>query len=325
MSLAFATARLVLAMALALVASRAAPAPGALRLAARIEVPGVEGRLDHLAYAPDANLLFVAGLGADRVQVIDLGSSRPAHQLRASEPQGLAYSVTLHRVYVANGHAGTVEAFEGSRRVAAARDLPNADNLRLDERAGLLYVGYGRALAALDVRTLAVTRRFALPGHPEAFELSGSRVHVNVPTVGVVVVLDRVAGTTAATWSVAPAAANFPMAADAGARRLFVATRRPAQLLVFAMESGERVAEVPICADADDLLVGGASQLYAICGDGHIDVIRASAPDRYELSQRVASADGARTGLFVPSLRQLFVAAPARRARQAAVLVYDVE
>jgi hypothetical protein len=65
--------------------------------------------------------------------------------------------------------------------------------------------------------------------------------------------------------------------------------------------------------------------VFAICGDGHVDVIRASAPDHYEVSQRVATADGARTGLFVPALRRLFVAAPARGDRQAAVLIYDVE
>ncbi|MGZ5178843.1 MAG: YncE family protein [Ramlibacter sp.] len=317
--------RLVLAMVVALSMARAAAAPGDLRLVARVEMPGVEGRLDHLAYAPGANRLFVAGLGADSVQVIDLGTSRPASRLQASEPQGLAYSAALRRVYVANGRAGTVEAFEGSTRVAVARDLPDADNLRLDEPSGLLYVGYGRALAALDGRTLAVTRRFPLPGHPEAFELSAGRIHVKVPTARAVVVLDREAGTTVATWSVAPAGANFPMATDASARRVVVATRQPPGLLVFDMETGHRVAELPLCADADDLFLGGGGQLYAVCGDGHIEVIRAGASGRYEVGQRVSTAEGARTGLLVPALRRLFVAAPARGGRRAAVLVYDVE
>lgn len=325
MRVAFAILRLVLAMVGALSMAAATSAPGELRLVARIEMPGVQGRLDHLAYAPGENLLFVAGLGADRVQVIDLATSRATQRLPASEPQGVAYSVALHRVYVANGHAGTVEAFEGSARVAVARDLPDADNLRLDERSRLLYVGYGRALAALDLRTLAVTRRFALPGHPEAFELSAGRVYVNVPTARAVVVLDPEPGTKTVTWSVAPAAANFPMALDVSTHRLFVATRQPAGLLVFDIDGGRRVAELPICADADDLLPGSAGQLYAICGDGHVHVIRASAPDRYEVDQRLATADGARTGLFVPALRRLFVAAPARGNGPAEVLIYQAE
>ena len=319
-----ATVRLVAAMAFAFAAAGVAAA-GELHLEKRIEMPGIAGRLDHLAYAPDANLLFVAALGADSVQVIDLGTSRPAARLVASRPQGLAYSVALHRVYVANGGAGTVEAYEGSTRVAVARNLPDADNIRLDERSGLLYVGYGSALAALDVRTLAVTRRSALPGHPEAFELSDDRVHVNVPTARTVVVLDRDTGTTAATWTVAPAGANFPMAADAAAHRLFVATRQPPGVLVFDMESGRQVARLQTCADPDDLLRDGKDRIYAVCGDGHVDVIHARAPDVFEVTQRMATADGARTGLLVPALRRLFVAAPARAGRQAAVLVYALD
>lgn len=316
--------RLVAAMAFTLAAASVA-AEGELHLERRIEMPGVAGRLDHLAYAPDANLLFVAALGADSVQVIDLAATRPAARLGASKPQGLAYSVALHRVYVANGGAGTVAAYEGSTRVAVARKLPDADNLRLDERSGLLYVGYGSALAALDVRTLAVTRRSALPGHPEAFELSGDRVYVNVPAARAVVVLDRNTGATAATWPIAPAAANFPMAADAAARRLFVATREPPGVLVLDMESGRQVARLQTCADADDLLRDGEDRIHAVCGDGHVDVIHARPPDRFEVSQHVATADGARTGLFVPALRRLFVAAPARQGRQAAILVYGLE
>lgn len=317
--------RRVLAMGVALSTALAAAGPGELHLVGRVEMPGIEGRLDHLAYASGTNQLFVAGLGADAVQVIDLGTSRPMQQLRVSKPQGVTYSEALKRVYVANGHSGTVEAFEGSTRVGVAHDLPDADNLRLDERSGLLYVGYGGALAALDARTLAVTRRFALPGHPEAFELAGDHIYVNVPPVNAVIVLNRDAGTTAATWNFASASANFPMAADLAASRLFVATRRPAGLVVFDMNSGRRVAELPICADADDIFVGGGEQIYTVCGDGHINVIHASSPNRYRVTQRVATLDGARTSLFVPALRQLFVAAPARGDRQAQVLIFGVE
>ncbi|HEY1225960.1 MAG TPA: hypothetical protein VGF26_01440, partial [Ramlibacter sp.] len=190
---------------------------------------------------------------------------------------------------------------------------------------GLLYVGYGSALAALDMRSLDVAHRFALRGHPEGFQLSASRIHVNVPAASAVVVLDLATVTTTATWSIAPAAANFPMAIDATTRRLFVATRRPAGVLAFDPESGRRIAQLPICADADDLFVGAGGQLHAVCGDGHVDTIRESAPGRYEVSQRVATAEGARTGLFVPALRRLFVAAPARGRQQAAILVYQVK
>lgn len=318
-----ALAGFLIAVAFAFAPTLSEAAPADLHLVARIELPGIRGRLDHLAYAPDTNLLFVAGLGANTVQIVHLAASHAAAQLPASEPQGVVYSAALHRLYVANGEAGTVEAFEGSTRVATARDLPDADNVRLDAGSGVLYVGYGHALAALDLHSLAVAQRFPLPGHPEAFELSGSRIFVNVPTAAAVVVLDRKTGTTVHTWTIAPADANFPMAVDASAHRLFVATRRPTELLVLDSESGRRIADLPICADADDLILDPGGRLYAICGDGHIHVIRASGPERYQVEQSIATAPGARTGLLVPELGRLFVAAPARDGRGAAVLVLE--
>ena len=65
--------------------------------------------------------------------------------------------------------------------------------------------------------------------------------------------------------------------------------------------------------------------LYAVCGDGHVAVVSRLEGDPYEVIQRVETSPGARTGLFVPTLKTLFVAAPARGATSAAVLVYRVE
>jgi hypothetical protein len=161
-----------------------------------------------------------------------------------------------HRVVVASGGSGRVEAYESAPAAVASVDgLEDADNVRFDARADRVLVGYGHALAVLDAKTLAVTRRTELPGHPEAFELepSGSRVYVNVPSAGQIVVVDGQSGTIASTWPVTGAAGNFPMALDASANRLYVATRRPALLQAYDTMTGKRVSELPIGADPDDL------------------------------------------------------------------------
>jgi len=210
--------------------------------------------------------------------------------------------------------------------VATARGLPDADNLRLDDASGRLYVGYGRNLAVLDARSLALLRRYELPGHPEAFSLSPDRIYVNVPTARAVVVLDRDSGKTVSTWSIEPAAGNYPLALDAAAHRLFVATRRPPTLRVLNTDSGQLVSQLAICADADDIFFEPSRQrLYAICGDGHVNVIRASTSGPYEMEQRIETSAGARTGLLVPELGRLFVAAPARSGHAAEVLVFAMD
>jgi len=318
--------RLLLPWALAALAcGMAAAQTAALHLAATIELPGTTGRIDHLAYAADSKLLYVAALGADTVEVVDLNARRRLRRIAgAREPQGLAYAPGLG-LFVASGQGDEVLRLEGDQLRTLASGLADADNLRLDVATGRLYAGYGKALAVIDARSGAVLQRLALPGHPEAFEVAGERIYVNVPGAGLVLVLERASGKVLAQWPVAPGRSNFAMALDTASRRLFVATRSPPQLLAFATDSGDRVSSFPVCGDVDDLALDAAQHtLYAVCGDGQVLAIATHDPSRPQPRQTIESAPGARTGLWVPELRTLFVAAPARGARNAAVLVYEV-
>lgn len=324
MSLRALSKRLLIAVVAALCCELAAAPPNPLSLVATIELPGTSGRLDHLAYAADRNLLFVAGLGADTVEVIDLLARRRLRRITGvREPQGLAYAPGLG-LFIASGQDDQILRVEGDHVRALVSGLPDPDNLRLDASAGRLYVGYDNALAVVDARSGAVLQGFALPGHPEAFEVAGGRIYVNVPSAGVVVLLDQVSGKAIAQWPVAPARGNFAMALDGSSRRLFVATRSPPQLLSFATDSADRSQPLLVCGDVDDLALDqGQHTLYAVCGDGHVASIDTQDASRAQLRHTVNSAPGARTGLWVPSLRTLFVAAPARGGRNAAILVYE--
>jgi len=116
------------------------------------------------------------------------------------------------------------------------------------------------------------------------------------------------------------------MALDESTQRLFVATRQPALMLVYDTTTGKRMAELPLCGDADDLFYDSQRrQLYAVCGEGVVDVIRQRDPDHYEFAQRVQTSNGARTGLFVPRLSTLFVAVPSHGGSSAEIRVYRIE
>lgn len=64
-------------------------------------------------------------------------------------------------------------------------------------------------------------------------------------------------------------------------------------------------------------------RIYVIGGGGFVDVIQQKDPDHYERIGRIQTAPGARTGLFVPEWKQLFVAVPHRGAHPAEVRVYE--
>jgi hypothetical protein len=204
--------------------------------------------------------------------------------------------------------------------------LKDADNVRYAAAEGLVYVGYTSALAVLDGSAAKLVSRIELAGHPESFQLehSGTRIFVNVPSARQVAVVDRQKGAVVATWNLDGKRANFPMALDEDSRRLFVATREPPALLIYDTRDGELVADVPISRDADDLFFDRKrKQLFAICGEGVIDVIRQQDADHYDLAGQVHTERGARTGLWVPAQRRLYVAVPARNSAAAEIRIYE--
>jgi hypothetical protein len=150
-----------------------------LVLGQRVELPSVDGRIDHMDIGLEGNRLFVATLGAGSVEVIDLRAGKRIARIQPlHEPQGVAYLAGAHRLFVTNGASGDVQAFAEGKApaVANADDLEDADNVRVDGARGQLVVGAGRALVVLEPGTLRLIKRIELAGHPEAFELERAGV-----------------------------------------------------------------------------------------------------------------------------------------------------
>jgi hypothetical protein len=315
---------------IAALAGPALPPPEAvLRLVQSIPLPHVDGRIDHMAVDVAGQRLFVAALGNDTLEVVDLEAARVARSVDGfSEPQGVAYLSDMETVVVANGGDGTLafvdaKTLRGTKKLALGDD---ADNVRYDASNRRIYVGYGGgALAIIDASTGARAGDIPLAGHPESFQLdpSAARVFVNVPSASSVAVVDTAKGRVAAAWPLSGVAANFPMAVDAEHHRLFVGTRRPARVLVLDMESGKAVATLEAEADTDDLFYDASRRrVYGVFGGGAILAWTQVGADEYVKAARIPTAPGARTGLFSPDLHRLFVAVPRRGATPAEIRVF---
>lgn len=299
-----------------------------LRLDAKIPLGSVRGRLDHLAVDLGRRRLFVAELGNDTVGVIDLEQARVVHTLSGlREPQGIGYLSSADTVYVANGGDGAVRLFHGPTlqpegEIALGDD---ADNVRVDMASQRIFVGHGSgALAIIDPARRAKIADIPLKAHPESFRLepSGSLIFVNVPDAGEIAVVDRVAKRQVASWPTDGLSANFPLALDAMHGRVLAVFRHPAKLGVFDTRNGHVIESVATCTDSDDVFIDSKrNRVYVICGEGVIDVFTAQG-DEYRLLARVPTLAGARTGLFVPELDELFVAARATFSTPAEVRVY---
>src|SRR5690348_15992896 len=160
-----------LTLCLALGATTAAAA-APLELVATIEMPGVKGRIDHFAADVSGRRIFVAALGNDTVEVLDVAANRHLRSLSGfGEPQGVAYLPEANRLYVASGSANRVDVLDGTSFSPIKRidRLDDADNVRYDGTARAVIVGYGKgALRFLKADSGDPLGDVKLAGHPES-------------------------------------------------------------------------------------------------------------------------------------------------------------
>ena len=303
-----------------------------LKLKQTIPLPGVEGRIDHFALDASGERLFVCALGNNTVEVLDLRKGERIRSITGlGAPQGIVYIPELDRLFVANDKGGIFKIYDGKslQQISELNFKDDADNVRYDEGAKRIHVGFGSGgIAIVNAQEGKQIGSIKLSAHPEAFELekNGKRIFVNVPNSRHVAVIDREKGKVVTTWKTDLAFGNFPMALDEANHRLFVGCRLPSKVVVLNTESGEVAAKIDISGDPDDLFYDSKRhRIYAICGAGKIDIIDQTDPNTYAASGKVNTADGARTGLFVPERDTLFVAVPHRGSQKAEVRAYHVE
>ncbi len=319
---------LVFCYTLATVRAQTAP----LQLKQTIALPGVEGRIDHFALDAAGERLFVCALGNNTVEILDLRKGERIHSITGlGAPQGIAYIPELNRIFVANDKGGICKTYDGKsfQAVGELDFKDDADNVRYDDATKKLYVGFGSGgIAVVNAPDGKQIGSIKLSAHPEAFELekTGKRIFVNVPNSRYVAVIDRDKNEVVATWKTDLAFGNFPMALDESNHRLFVGCRLPSRLVVLNTESGDVVAKIDISGDPDDVFYDRKRhRVYAICGAGKIDIIEQTDANNYKALTKIDTAEGARTGLFVPERDTLFVAVPHRGSQQAEIRAYRVE
>jgi DNA-binding beta-propeller fold protein YncE len=306
-----------------------AASPATLKLVQTIPLPGVKGRFDHFGIDAKQQRLFVAALGNNTLEVVDLVAGKRIQSIPGmSKPTGVLYLPESNSILVANGNDGTVKVLDATsfKRVQNLTGLDDADNLRWDAKGKLAYLGYGEgALGFIDFTTFREIARVKLPAHPESFQLesAGPRIYVNVPEARQVAVIDREKRAIVDTWPMEKFRANFPMALDEANHRLLIGCRNPARLVVLDTASGGMRSDMPLSGDTDDLFYDPAQhRVYVSCGEGFIDVIDQIDANTYRLLERMPTRSGARTSFFSKDLNEFFLAVPQLGNQSAELRIY---
>ena len=321
---------------------------------------GIPGRIDHMAYDPATKRLFVSSLENGSLEVLDLEQGTRVRSISGlSKPQGVVIVPGSSCAVSACGGDGVAHVYD-TRSLVERTNIeigPDADNVRYDPEANSVYICYGNTdhgfIAVLDPRNWSKLRDLPFLSKPESFQLEpgGNHLFANIPggkissNDGIVVSVNRHDGKIEAQTELKDRARNFPMALDPVHKRVFVVCRKPARLLALDAINLSVLSEAPCTDDSDDmyydaetgrvLVIGGgfrpdaqnlgtASPCSPAGEMGAIDVF--SVGNNGELA-RVAStptAIHARTGLFVPSRRAIYVAAPMHGDRDPEIREYKV-
>jgi DNA-binding beta-propeller fold protein YncE len=301
-----------------------------LTLDAKINLPNVSGRIDHIAFDSINHLAFIAALGNNTIEVVNIDSKQVVHTIKGlHEPQGDAYIASLQRLAVANGDDGTV-MFYNAKNYALLHTIKlksDADNVRYDKEHDVLYVGYGNgAMGIINATEMKLINSIPLDGHPESFQIDKkqNRLYVNVPDADEIEVADLSSHSVIAKWKNTTASSNFPMALDEENNRLFVGCRSPATLRVINTQTGKDIQSISCSGDADDVFYYAADSLvFLSTGRGFIDVFKAN--DELIHIDHIATGSWARTSLLLPSEKKLLLAVPARNGNAAALWVYKIQ
>lgn len=306
-----------------------------LLLVQEIPLPNVGGRIDHFTFDAKRKRVIGAALGNNTVEIVDTFSGRDIHSIAgAAAPQGVVYVAEFDKLFVANGTDGKLRIYSGDsfKTLNTLEIGEDADNVRYDPAEKRVYVAYGGdeegGIAAIDAASEKRLEDVAkLDAHPESFQIAASKpfIYANIATKAKVVLIDKTTHKVT-DWPLKSGKANYPMALDEADHRIFVVTRKPAQLVVLDSDSGAMVTSIPCVNDSDDVYYdAGRKRIYAPGGEGFISIIQQIDADHYQSIAKIPTTVGARTGLWYEKRDRFYLAVPATSKQGASLWVYYPE
>src|SRR5262245_19157173 len=86
-----------------------------LRLVCTSPLPKIQGRFDHFSMDTKGSRLFVAALGNNTLEVLDVAGFRRLNSIAGlKKPTGVLYQEGASRLHVANGDDGTLRTYDAA-------------------------------------------------------------------------------------------------------------------------------------------------------------------------------------------------------------------
>jgi DNA-binding beta-propeller fold protein YncE len=295
-----------------------------LKLVATIPMPGFTGDFDHFGLDVKGNRLFLASEDQKTIEVFDLRTGQRIHSIKGfGQPLTMAYLPESKRLIVTDG--GDTDAVE----LVDCTDYKIINTLKLgrgvdhgvyNPQNKYFYVENGGApdgklhvLAIIDTQSFKKVGEVAgLPGNSNegmVIDHAGKKLYVNLTGTDEVGVIDLNTLQIIGKWPLpADAHAAHAIALDEPNHRLFTATRKPGQFIVFSTDTGKVVTTLPCVGMNSDMSFDVARKRIYVTGSEAASVFEQRDGDHYEHIAEVPTAYRAKSSIFVPDLKRLYVA-----------------
>ncbi len=294
-----------------------------LKLIATTPMPGFTGDFDHFGLDLKGSRLFLASEGQKTVEVFDLRTGERIHTIKGfGQPLTMAYLAESNRLIVADG--GDTDAVElvdcKEYRIMNTLKLgPGVDHGVYNPVNKYFYVENGggpegktHVLSIIDTKSFKQVGEVAeLPGSSNegmVIDHKGKKLYVNLTGTDEIGVIDLNTRQLVARWPLPDVHVAHAIALDEPNHRLFTATRKPPKFIVINTDTGKVVATLPCVGVNSDMSLDVARKRIYVTGSETTSVFEQRDADHYEHIAEVPTAYRAKSSIFVPELKRLYVA-----------------
>ena len=293
-----------------------------LKLIARTPMPGFTGDFDHFGIDRKGNRLFLAAEEHKTVEVFDLQTGRRIQSIEGfGQPLMMVYLPESNRLVVTDGGDSAVQLVDCKKYkiIKSIKLGEGVDHGVLNPVNKYYYVESGGGSGApTHVLSIIDTKSFkqvgdvkGLPGSSNegmVIDREGKKLYVNLTGSDEVGVVDLGTGQLVAKWPLPDVRVAHAMVLDEPDHRIFIATRQPPQFIVLSTDTGKVVTSLPCVGVNSDMSFDVSRKRIYVTGSETASVFEQRDADHYEHIAEVPTAYRAKSSIFVPDLKRLYVA-----------------
>lgn len=285
-------------LAVAVLAVLPAFAQTQFKLSNRVKLGG-EGFWDYLIYDTDGHRLFITR--GSHVMVVDAKTLKVTGDIPdLSAIHGVALAGQFNRGFISNGGDNTATVFDLKtlKKIASVKtgERPDAIIYEPFSKHVFTFNARGHNTTVIDAAVNKPVATIPLGGKPEFAVSDGKgKLYVNIEDKSQIAEINVSKNTVLNTWSIAPCQEPSALAMDVAHHRLFAGCDNK-MMAVVDSDSGKVVTTVPIGEGVDaGRFNPKTQQVFMSCGEGVLTIVHEDGPDKYTVTQNLATVKGART------------------------------